>query len=194
MSTRPALAPFILSNLRGLTYKFGHPKCTNSSKWPRKHVAHARLGSAHGPSCSFLCKLRTSHSKWFDYWHSLLLVAMPGAPSSFFGLIVHSLAVTFLRTNHLRSLEFDFCTEHNAFFLTTLGGALRCPLFSRLPTQYNIETTCVGLSTLSSLACFRWSLSLPRMAVNPPHLHTIYWYNQGLVQAAFNQTPMCLAA
>ena len=26
-----------------------------------------------------------------------------------------------MRTNHLRSLEFDLCTEHNAFFLTTLG-------------------------------------------------------------------------
>lgn len=41
-------------------------------------------------------------------------------------------------TNHLRSLEFDFHTEHNAFFLTTLGSDPAIPTESQLKTEAKI--------------------------------------------------------
>lgn len=63
-------------------------------------------------------------------------------------------------TNHLRSLEFDLCTEHNAFFLTTLGSDPNVPTESQLKTEEKIAEH-LGLD-------FTQSISLTFMASEGP--------------------------
>lgn len=54
-------------------------------------------------------------------------------------------------TNHMRALEFDFTTDHSAFFLTTLGSDPKNPTESQCRTEAKIAHH-IGLDFTQSIA------------------------------------------